>query len=62
MGGMFIMEYIEKHSEYLVLLKLLRKNIEAYLAIKSNQDNYDTRRRHGSQGKENKQDKEIYDK
>lgn len=35
------MEYIEKHSEYLVLLQLLRNNVEAYLAIKSNQDNYD---------------------
>lgn len=35
------MEYIEKYSEYLVLLQLLRNNVEAYLAIKSNQDNYD---------------------
>ena len=35
------MKYIEKHSEYLVLLCLLKENVEAYLAIKSNQDNYD---------------------
>jgi hypothetical protein len=35
------MEYIEKYSEYLVLLYLLKKNVEAYLAIKSNQEDYD---------------------
>lgn len=35
------MEYIGKYGEYLVLAKLLKMNIEAYLAIKTNQNDYD---------------------
>lgn len=35
------MEYIGKYAEHLVLAKLLGLGIEAYLAIKSNQDHYD---------------------
>ncbi len=35
------MEFIGKYGEYLVLLKLLQRDIEAYLAIKANQVDYD---------------------
>lgn len=35
------MKYIGKHGEYSVLSELLRRDAEAYLAIKSNQENYD---------------------
>ena len=35
------MKFIGKYGEYLVLLNLLQRDIEAYLAIKSNQEDYD---------------------
>ena len=35
------MEYIGKYGEHLVILNLLQQNIEAYMAIKSNQEDYD---------------------
>ncbi|MUK32169.1 hypothetical protein GNP44_19055 [Aliivibrio fischeri] len=35
------MKYIGKYGEHLVLSQLLKRNIEAYLAIKSNQEDYD---------------------
>jgi len=35
------MKYLGKYGEYLVLLNLLKKNIEAYLAIKATQNDYD---------------------
>jgi hypothetical protein len=35
------MKYSGKYGEYLVLLNLLKRNFEAYLAIKANQDDYD---------------------
>ncbi|MDH5573408.1 MAG: hypothetical protein OEY89_16720 [Gammaproteobacteria bacterium] len=35
------MKFIGKFGEHLVLQELLRNDIEAYLAIKSNQDDYD---------------------
>ena len=35
------MEYIGKYGEHLVLLNLLQRDIEAYLAIKANQEDYD---------------------
>ncbi len=35
------MKYIGKYGEYLVLLELLKREIESYLAIKVNQDSYD---------------------
>lgn len=35
------MKYIGRYGEYLVLLKLLERNVESYLAIKSNQEDYD---------------------
>jgi hypothetical protein len=35
------MKYIGKYGEHLVLLHLLKMEIEAYLAIKVNQDDYD---------------------
>lgn len=35
------MKYIGKYGEHLVLSELLKRDIEAYLAIKSNQDDYD---------------------
>ncbi|KOO01800.1 hypothetical protein AKJ17_18615 [Vibrio nereis] len=35
------MEFIGKFGEHFVLAELLRRNIESYLAIKSNQENYD---------------------
>lgn len=35
------MEYIGKYGEYLTMLNLLQRDIESYLAIKSNQENYD---------------------
>ncbi len=35
------MKYIGKYGEYIVLSSLLKKDIEAYLAIKTNQDDYD---------------------
>ena len=38
---MTLMKYPGKYGEYLVLLNLLKRNLEAYLAIKANQDDYD---------------------
>ncbi|MBI5626747.1 MAG: hypothetical protein HY935_06050 [Nitrosomonadales bacterium] len=35
------MKYIGKYAEHLVLAELLRRGMEAYLAIKANQDDYD---------------------
>lgn len=35
------MEFIGSYGEFAVMLKLLNHGIEAYLAIKSNQENYD---------------------
>ena len=35
------MKFIGKYGEYLVLLNLLQRDIEAYLAIKPNQEDYD---------------------
>ena len=35
------MNFIGKYGEFAVMLKLLGLEIEAYLAIKSNQDDYD---------------------
>ncbi|NRA62482.1 MAG: hypothetical protein HRU25_16590 [Psychrobium sp.] len=35
------MEYIGKFGEHLVMLNLLQRNIESYMAIKSNQEDYD---------------------
>jgi len=35
------MKYIGKYGEYIVLSSLLKKDIESYLAIKTNQDDYD---------------------
>lgn len=38
---MIELNYIGKYGEYIVLSELLRKNIEAYQAIKNNQNDYD---------------------
>lgn len=35
------MKFIGKYGEYLVLSQLLKQDLEAYLAIKSNQEDYD---------------------
>ena len=35
------MEYIGKYGENFVLLKLLERDIESYMAIKANQEDYD---------------------
>jgi len=35
------LEYIGKFGEHLVLLNLLQRDIESYMAIKSNQEDYD---------------------
>ncbi|NMV23280.1 hypothetical protein HKB23_12825, partial [Vibrio parahaemolyticus] len=35
------MKFIGKYGEHLVLSQLLKLDIEAYLAIKSNQEDYD---------------------
>jgi len=35
------MEYIGKYGEHFAILNLLQRDIESYLAIKANQDNYD---------------------
>ena len=35
------MKYIGRYGEYIVLSSLLKRDVEAYLAIKTNQDDYD---------------------
>lgn len=35
------MKFIGKYGEHLIMLNLLKRDIEAYLAIKANQENYD---------------------